>query len=55
MGLLGEALTFTGTLFAAGFNWFWLLVALGLGLVVGWRTAAEPPAEPPPPPERPAP
>jgi hypothetical protein len=29
---------FNDTIFLAKENWFWLLVALGLGIVVGWIT-----------------
>ena len=45
---LEDPLTFTGTLFVLQFHWVWMLVSLGLGAWVGWRTAGEaPPAEPP--------
>ena len=38
---LTSLLTFSGTLFLLRFHWFWLLVALGLGAAVGWKTAGE--------------
>jgi len=31
---------FNDTLFLAKENWFWLLVALGLGVIVGWMTCS---------------
>ncbi|WP_421695375.1 hypothetical protein [Aestuariivirga sp.] len=40
-GLLEEPFNFTGTLYVLQFHWFWLLVSMGLGAWVGWRTAAE--------------
>ena len=43
-----EPWNFTGTLFVLYFHWFWMLVALGLGIVVGWRTAGEGGAGAPP-------
>lgn len=41
MVTVGDVLDFTGTLFVPVFNWFWMLVCLGLGAWVGWRTAGE--------------
>ena len=41
MDRLADALTFTGTLSLLRVHWFWMLVALGLGAWVGWRTAGE--------------
>lgn len=40
-----EPLNFTGTLFVPWFHWIWMLVVLGLGCWVGWRTAGEPPPD----------
>ncbi len=34
-----EFLKFHDTLIVAQSNWFWLLVAFGLGIWVGWRSA----------------
>jgi hypothetical protein len=48
MDMLADALNFTGTTVLLRFHWFWMLVALGLGAWVGWRTAGEVPAERPP-------
>jgi hypothetical protein len=31
---------FNDTMFLARENWFWLLVALGLGIIVGWMTCS---------------
>lgn len=31
-----------GTLVLLRVHWFWMLMALGLGFWVGWRTAGEP-------------
>jgi hypothetical protein len=31
---------FHDTMFLARENWFWLLVALGLGVIVGWMTCS---------------
>lgn len=42
-----DALTFTGTLLLLRIHWVWMLVAMGLGAWVGWRTAAEAPLEEP--------
>ena len=47
MEILRDGLNFGGTLFLACFHWFWLVVAMGLGAWVGWRTAAEKAGEPP--------
>jgi len=52
MSEIADALTFTGTLFLLQVHWFWMLVALGLGVWVGWFTAGEP-ASPPPEEEQP--
>jgi hypothetical protein len=41
MEMLSDSLNFSGTLFLLWFHWFWLVVAMGLGAWVGWRTAAE--------------
>ena len=38
----------TGPLFLLGYHWFWMVVALALGVWVGWRTAAEAAAQSPP-------
>ena len=32
---------FTGTLFVLRHHWFWMLVALGTGVWVGWHTAID--------------
>ena len=42
---MDDLLNFAGTLFVLRFHWFWMLVALGLGVWVGWRTAGEGAAE----------
>lgn len=44
--VVADALTFTGTLFAATYHAAWMLVALGIGLLVGWRVAEEPVQDP---------
>ncbi|MEI8179885.1 hypothetical protein [Aestuariivirga sp.] len=41
MNMLADALNVTDTLFVLRFHWLWMLVALGLGAWVGWRTAGE--------------
>lgn len=41
MDMLADALTFTGSTALLQYHWFWMLVALGLGAWVGWRTAGE--------------
>lgn len=41
MDMLADALNFTGTTVLLRFHWFWMLVALGLGAWVGWRTGGE--------------
>lgn len=41
MDSLADGLTFTGTLFLLRFHWFWMLMAVGLGAWVGWRSAGE--------------
>ena len=46
--MLTNAMDFTGTLYLVRFHWFWMVVALGLGAWVGWRTAAEAPSDPAP-------
>ena len=42
MGGLEDPLNLAGTLFLLRFHWVWMLVSLGLGAWVGWRTAGEP-------------
>jgi len=46
MDVLSDALTFTGSTALLQFHWFWMLVALGLGAWVGWRTTGEAGAAP---------
>ncbi|MFO1130819.1 MAG: hypothetical protein U1E16_02200 [Hyphomicrobiales bacterium] len=47
MEMLADALNFTGTTVLLRFHWFWMLVALGLGAWVGWRTGGEGEGGPP--------
>lgn len=39
--ILASLVDVDGTLFLLRFHGFWLLVAMGLGAWVGWRTAGE--------------
>lgn len=45
---LDRAMPFTGSLDLLGFHWFWMVVALALGVWVGWRTAGDADVESPP-------